>query len=105
MELVSKYCILPMLHGDPSPPKKITYTLLGTPSRTCWPSPKRSRQISGTSRTDFEDVLGRFQGFSGQISGTSQTDFEDVRGRIQGFSGQISGIFQAYIFSFGNHGN
>jgi hypothetical protein len=32
-------------------------------SGTCWLSPRRSREISGTFRTDFEDVLGRFQGF------------------------------------------
>jgi hypothetical protein len=91
-----------MLHGDPSPQKKPAYPPflrtrdLGTlrkltqidgdfigDSGTCWPSPRRSRQISGTLRTNFKDVLGRFQGFFGQILG----------------------IFRAYIFSLDNHGN
>jgi hypothetical protein len=79
-----------MLHGDPSPPKKLVYPSsprsgdLGTlrkltqivgdsigDSGTCWPSPRRSRQISGTFQPDFEDVLGRFQGFF-------WADFEDI---------------------------
>jgi hypothetical protein len=46
--------------------------------------------IPKTFQADFRDV---------------PTDFGDVLGRFQGFSGQISGIFQAYIFSFDNHGN
>jgi hypothetical protein len=32
-------------------------------SGTCWLSPRRFGQISTTFRIDFEDVLGRFQGF------------------------------------------
>jgi hypothetical protein len=59
--------VQPMLHGDSSPPKKPAYPPfprtgdLGTlrkltqidgdfigDSGTCWPSPRRSRQISGT---------------------------------------------------------
>jgi hypothetical protein len=81
-----------MLHGDPSPPKKPAYPPfprsgdLGTlrkltqmvgdsigDSGTCWPSPRRSGQISRTFRTDFEDVLGRFQGFF-------WADFGDIQG-------------------------
>jgi hypothetical protein len=69
-----------MLHGDLSPLKKTAYLTfprfrdLGTlrkcpqiagdsmrDSGTCWPSPRHSEQISGTFRTDFGDVLGRFQ--------------------------------------------
>jgi hypothetical protein len=79
----------PMLHGDLSPPKRPAYPRsrdLGTlrkltqivgdsigDSGTCWPSPRRSGQISGTFRTDFEDVLGRFQGFF-------LADFGDIPG-------------------------
>jgi hypothetical protein len=81
-----------MLHGDPSPPKKPAYPPsprsgdLGTLRKltqivgdsigdlgTCWPSPRHSGQISGTSGTNFEDVLGRFQGFF-------WADFGDILG-------------------------
>jgi hypothetical protein len=81
-----------MLHRDPSPPKKPTYPLsprsgdLGThrkltqivgdsigDSGTCWPSPRRFGQISGTFQTDFEDVLDRFQGYF-------WVDFGDIPG-------------------------
>jgi hypothetical protein len=81
-----------MLHEDLSPPKKPEYLPfprtgdLGTlkkltqiagdfigDSGTCWPSPRRSRQISGTLRTDFKDVLGRFSGFF-------WADFRDIQG-------------------------
>jgi hypothetical protein len=81
-----------MLHGDPSPPKKPAYPPfprtgdLGTlrkltqivgdfigDSGTCWPSPRRSQHISGTLRTDFKDVIGRFHGFF-------WADFGDIQG-------------------------
>jgi len=86
---------LPMLHGDPSPQKnphtrrsRIPRTwgplgnlpkLLGTPLGT-WGLVGRSEQISGKFRTDFGDVLGRFQGFSAQISWIFWVDYGDITG-------------------------
>lgn len=85
-----------MLHGDLSPPKTLMYpafpcsgdfwTLRKRPqsaenfmrdSGTCWLSPRHSRQISGMFWTNFMDVFGRFNGFSGQISGMFSEGFKD----------------------------
>jgi hypothetical protein len=46
-------------------------------SGICWPYTRHFRYLSGVFRTDFEDILDRFQGCSRHVSLVLTMDIDD----------------------------